>query len=377
MTDTLGIGGRLRCYYEDFLVEELPKAFPACEEGDYLHFTLEKRNWETIAAVKSIARSLGVSTGRFGYAGNKDKKALTRQRVAVWGVKPNRLMEVRIDGIRLYDFVISDSRLSLGDLEGNQFRIVVRYPNLPIGRLGETLQETREYIDANGVPNYYGYQRFGTIRPNTHLVGKKLVQSDVEGAVMCYLANPYAAERQDAKMARQYLEQTKDYRGALKLYPRRLTYERAILDHLVNNCRDYVGAMRKLPKKLGRLLVQAYQSYLFNRMLSAIIEAGLETKNSFLPLIGFRTEIDDSRQREIAKTILDREGVTPRDFYVRDIPELSSEGAIRKASVKVRPHFTVQREGAERTVTFEFSLPPGSYATTILREFMKADPSAY
>ena len=84
-TDTLGIGGRLRCYCEDFLVEELPKELPACKEGDYVHFTLEKRNWETIAAVKSIAKSLGVSSNRFGYAGNKDKRAVTRQRVAVRG----------------------------------------------------------------------------------------------------------------------------------------------------------------------------------------------------------------------------------------------------------------------------------------------------
>jgi len=380
ITNTSGIGGRLRRHSEDFFVEELPKTFPACKEGDYLHFTLEKSNWETIAAVRSIARSLGVSSTRFGYAGSKDKRALTRQRVAVWRVKPDRLMGVRIEGIRLSDLGVSDSRLCLGDLEGNRFRIVVRDPSLPIERLDETLQETREQIDSSGVPNYYGYQRFGTIRPNTHLVGKKLVQGDVEGAVMSYLGNPCASEREDAKQARQYLEQTRDFRRALELYPRRLTYERAMLGALVKNCGDYVGAIRKLPKKLGRLLVQAYQSHLFNRILSTVIEARLEIRNSFLPLIGFRTEIGDSPQREIAKAILDRECVTPRDFYVRAIPELSSEGANREASVDVRPHFAVQGkygEGTERMVTFEFSLPAGAYATTIIREFMKADPSAY
>jgi tRNA pseudouridine13 synthase len=377
-TDTLGIGGRLRCYCEDFLVDELPKAFPACEEGDYLHFTLEKRNWETIAAIRNISISLGVSPNRFGYAGNKDKRALTRQRAAVWRVKPDRLMEVRIEGIRLSDFVVSDSRLSLGDLEGNRFRITVRDPDLPIEQLVETLQETREQIDACGIPNYYGYQRFGTIRPNSHLVGKKLIQGDAEGAVMSYLGNPCEAEREDVKRARQYLDQTRDYKGALRLYPRRLGFERAMLDHLANNSGDYVGAIRTLPKKLGRLLVQAYQSYLFNRILSAAIESGLEMTNESLPLIGFRTEVDDIPS-EILKTTLDRESISPRDFYIRAIPELSSEGAIRKASVKVRPYFSVQEscEETERAVTFEFSLPPGSYATTIIREFMKANPLAY
>ena len=343
-TDTLGIGGRLRCYCEDFLVEELPKEFPSCKEGDYVHFTLEKRNWETIAAVKSIAKSLGVSSNRFGYAGNKDKRALTRQRVAVWGVKPDRLKEVRIEGIRISDLVVSDSRLHLGDLEGNRFRIVVRNPDLTIDRFDETLKGTREQINANGVPNYYGYQRFGTIRPNTHLVGKKLVLGDVEGAVMSYLGSPCTTEKEDAEYARQYVDQTRDYRGALRLYPRRLGYERAMLDHLTKNHSDYVGAIRRLPKRLGRLLVQAYQSYLFNRILSTITETGLEIGNSFLPLIGFRTDVDDSPEREIVRTVLDCEGVTPRDFYIRAIPELSSEGTIRKASVKVSPHFTVQEE---------------------------------
>jgi tRNA pseudouridine13 synthase len=377
VTDTLGIGGRLRCYCEDFIVEELPKAFPACEEGDYVHFTLEKRNWETIAAISIIAESLGVSSSRFGYAGNKDKRALTRQRAAAWRVKPDRLMGVGIHGIQLSDFVVSDSRLSLGDLEGNRFRITVRDPDLPIERLGETLGETCEQINASAIPNYYGYQRFGTIRPNSHLVGKRLVEGDVEGAVMRYLGSPCPDEKEDAKHARQYLDQTRDYKGALKLYPRRLGFERAMLDHLANNSGDYVGAIRKLPKKLGRLLVQAYQSYLFNRILSATIEARLEIVDKFLPLIGFRTEVDDSS--EILKPILDRESITPRDFYIRAIPELSSEGSIRKASVKVSPHFSVQDscEETERTVTFEFSLPAGSYATTILREFMKADPLAY
>jgi len=376
-TDTLGIGGRLRCYCEDFLVEELPKELPACKEGDYVHFTLEKRNWETIAAVKSIAKSLGVSSNRFGYAGNKDKRAVTRQRVAVRGVKPDRLREVRIEGIRLSDLVVSDSRLHLGDLEGNRFRIVARNLDLPIGRLDETLRETREQINASGVPNYYGYQRFGTIRPNTHLVGKKLVLGDVEGAVMSYLGSPCATEKEDAEYARQYVDQTRDYHGALRLYPRRLGYERAMLDHLARNHSDYVGAIRRLPKKLGRLLVQAYQSYLFNRILSTITETGLEIGNSFLPLIGFRTDVDDSSEREIVKTVLDCEGVTPRDFYIRAIPELSSEGTVRKASVEVSPNFRVQRNSEQREVAFEFSLPAGSYATIVLREFMKTDPSGY
>jgi len=258
ITNTLGIGGRLRCYVEDFVVDELPRYFPPCDVGEYVHFTLEKRNWETIAAVRSIARALGISATRFGCAGNKDKRALTRQRVGAWRVKPDRLMQVRINGIQLSDAVVSDSRLCLGDLEGNRFRIVVRDLDLPSDQLADILRETREQTDACGIPNYYGYQRFETIRPNSHMVGKRLVKGDIEGAVMTYLGNPCVSEKEDAKDAREHIERTRDFLGALRLYPRRLSYEREMLNHLASNCGDYVGAIRRLPKSLGRLLVQAY-----------------------------------------------------------------------------------------------------------------------
>ena len=380
ITNTPGIGGKLRRHIEDFVVEELPRAFPHCESGEYVHFTLEKTNWETTAAVGEIAKSLGISPTRFGYAGNKDKRALTRQRVGAWHVKQSRLKQIRINGIRLSDAVVTDSRLCIGDLEGNRFSIVVRNPDPPSGQLCETLRETREQMDAHGIPNYYGYQRFGTIRPNSHIVGQRLVEGDMEGAVMSYLGNPSPAEREDAKHARQYVEETRDYSGALKLYPKRLRYERLMLEHLIKNCSDYVGAIRTLPRNIGRLLVQSYQSHIFNRSLSAIIKAGFDIENSILPLIGFRTRIGDGPEHEIVKAILESEGVSHRDFYVRAIPELSSEGAMRTASLRTEICFTIQEmnsETKENAVNFEFSLPPACYATIVLREFMKADPSAY
>ncbi len=361
------------------MVEELPKEIPISAEGEYTHFTLEKRNWETIGAIREIARALGVSPKRFGYAGTKDKRAITRQRVAAWRVEEERLVEVGIKGIRLYDFARSDSRLSLGDSAGNSFRITVREPRLLGKELEDALNSTDKQIAENGVPNYFGYQRFGITRPNTHLVGRELVKGNLEGAAMCYLGFPYDTESKESQRARRYLEDTRDYRGALELYPKGLRYERAMLDALAKNPRDYAGAIRRLPKKLGKLLVHAYQAYLFNKMLSAMFDAGMNIRNSQLPLFGFRSSSSQGVRGEIEKKILEEEGVAARDFFLRSMPELSSEGAMRVTSVEVRPEFEVGADEklSKEIVNLEFALPSGSYATVVLREFMKADPSNY
>ena len=101
-----------------------------------------------------------------------------------------------------------------------------------------------EQIEMSGMPNYFGYQRFGTVRPNTHLVGRELVKGNLEAAVMRYLCSPYAAKRPERQETRRYLEETHDFGGALRIYPHRRVVERMILDALRNNPIDFVGVLR-------------------------------------------------------------------------------------------------------------------------------------
>jgi tRNA pseudouridine13 synthase len=379
-TRSTGIGGRLRERLDDFVVEEIPQEVPRNIAGEYTHFTLEKRNWETVNAIRTIAAAIGVSHEKFSYAGNKDKRALTTQRVSAWRTQEEKLLQLRITGIRLYDFSKSDFRLNTGDLKGNRFQITVRDTNLAYDDLSSVVRSTCEQIEVNGVPNYFGYQRFGTVRPNTQLVGRELVKGNLEGAVMQYLGRPFHTETADCKEARSYLEETRDYQGALKCYPKRLTYERMIIAALVKNSRDYAGALRRLPKTLGKLLIHAYQSYLFNRMLSTMIELQADIARKFLPVVGYRTILSDGKLGEIQRAVLDREGISPKDFHIKDMPELSSKGTQRKAFIEVNPSFRFavhDPQGDKSSVIVDFVLPPGSYATVVLRELMKTDPLNY
>ena len=83
------------------------------------------------------------------------------------------------------------------------------------------------------------------------------MRGDIKGAALAYLTNPFDSEREDAYNARKILEETMDFKRALEIFPKRLGYERSMLDLLSKNPNDYAGALRRLPKKLRRMLVHA------------------------------------------------------------------------------------------------------------------------
>jgi tRNA pseudouridine13 synthase len=378
VTSARGVGGKLRYRPQDFYVEEIP--LPTQENGEYVHFTLEKVNWDTMSAIQALAKAVGTHVRRFGYAGNKDKRAHTVQRVSAHGVEAERLRAVGLPGIELRDFVYASSPIRLGDLMGNRFRIVARLIEGDVEEVRSRLLELRREMGERGVPNYFGYQRFGVIRANTHLVGKELVKGRIREAVMTYLGSPFPGEKEDAREARAYLDETLDYEGSLERFPRRLRYERAMLKHLIRNPRDFAGALRRLPKKLGMLLVHAYQGYLFNRVLSRAIEEGVALRGLRIPLFGYDTHPGEGPLGELEREVLAEEGITPKSFWIRSVPEYSTRGFMREACIE--PEVGLEVGGDElnpgrTSFTADFALPKGSYATVVMREYMKTDPLNY
>ncbi|HIE33946.1 MAG TPA: tRNA pseudouridine(13) synthase TruD, partial [Candidatus Altiarchaeales archaeon] len=189
-----GIGGRIKTNPEDFIVEEIIKDkrvleidsemnFPVGDEKEYLHFTLQKTNWDTLRAIREISNRLGISKKRLNFAGTKDKRAITTQRVSVWKKTIEDLKKVGIKDIILRDFQYSDKRINLGDLWGNRFTVVIRDTNLGVNEIRERINRIEIELDGK-MPNYFGVQRFGTTRPITHLVGREILKCNFEEAVM-------------------------------------------------------------------------------------------------------------------------------------------------------------------------------------------------
>ena len=125
-SDTEGIGGRLRMDPEDFIVEEIPLGKKGGTSGPYLICRLTKTNWELQHAIKEIAKRLGISHRRIGWAGTKDRNAITRQLISLYNITAEQVAGVHLKDIILEPLLNSNEGLSLGDLLGNRFEITIR-----------------------------------------------------------------------------------------------------------------------------------------------------------------------------------------------------------------------------------------------------------
>ncbi|MFP4116578.1 MAG: tRNA pseudouridine(13) synthase TruD [Candidatus Aenigmatarchaeota archaeon] len=369
-TDSPGIGGRLKTKPEDFVVEEVPIDLE--EGGNFLLCKLKKRNMTTFEAIDRISSKLRLSKKRIGYAGLKDKRACTTQFVTLEGLDGE---EVKLDeeGLEVEAVKKVSRSLKNGDLKENRFTITLRGIDVGLEECRERLQELAEEI-KEGVPNYYGLQRFGGKRPITHLVGKELLRRNYREAVETYLFKTFSTEKQEFREARSRLEENKNYDEALEYFPRPLTYERDLIKKLnglnPSTDKDWIKVFKVFPKNLRRLFVHAYQSYVFNKAVSRLLRHDARNFPGKVP--GYGTNFSSQSFDSYLEQALQEDNVKLKDFEFKDFGELSSKGTLR--AVLIKPDFEVTEvkevEG-KATVEVSFSLKPGRYATVVMREIMK------
>ncbi|MGY0504580.1 tRNA pseudouridine(13) synthase TruD [Luteimonas sp. e5] len=149
---------RMRAQMEDFHVEEID-AFAPSGSGEHLLLTVEKRGMTTAFAARGIARWAGVAESAIGHAGLKDRHAVTRQRFSVWLPKKRApdLATFDQDGLRVLEAHWHSRKLPRGALAGNRFALRLRAVSGDVGAIEDRLRQ----IAAQGVPNYFGEQRFG------------------------------------------------------------------------------------------------------------------------------------------------------------------------------------------------------------------------
>ena len=300
---------------EDFRVKEIPLRSPQTD-GKYLVMYVKKKGMNSEEVARRISSILHVPRKKVGYAGNKDRHAVTEQYMSVQGVKGKGILlstgalEISVSGYL-------DEPITLGCLKGNAFEITIRnVDHLP------------------GIPkkilNLFGPQRFSD---NNAQVGKLIVQ-------------------------RKFLEATQEL--AMR--------EAKVHDHLQQYPQDGVGALLQIPKKDIQLRVHSYQSLLWNNMVRKIALEHPDIEE--LPLIGFGMDATGV-VKDIIEETMREEGITERDFVIREIPNLSAEGAVRNVWMHPRNLFCSGLEDDDlnpgmKKFFIRFELDKGCYATVFI-----------
>ena len=427
--DIEGIGGIYKHYYKDFIVKEItdsgkilevkedfPKSDFFRENGDkFTTFNFVKINKEPFEALRQLGSALNIPRQSIHYCGLKDKTSISVQKVSVTGNFVKKLSKLNI---RDYFFrCIKPTRkpVKLGGHWGNNFIIVIR--NIENrDNLESDIQKSIKKIGECGFPNYFGLQRFGTYRPNSHLIGRFLLEEKYKHAYHEIATTTYSSEHPKVIKVREALRETGDLEEAYNTFPKSLYYERKIIKYLKENPEDFEGAIKTLSPDLKTLLINAFQSYIFNKLVSfrlnkssSLLEGdsigilddinGHITKVKYiyggrydkyldeamdlnraaivLPLIGYDTELSDFPFIGPAlKEIFSEEEIDFKLFKKEAMKNTELKGSLRSLIVKpigleLLKFSDDDAFPGKKKVKIEFSLPKGSYATMLIRELIK------
>ena len=370
-----GLGGKIRVEPEDFEVSELisEKSKKSMnEQNGYAVYKLKKRKIDTNHALSGIFRQKGI---RLKSLGLKDASAVTEQFVCS-GNKGKPIENFSSDKYSLEHLGFVKKPLSKKDMIGNHFKL----------KISECQNKLESFTEYDKILNFYGYQRFGSKRPVTHLIGKSILQQDFEKTVNLILSFTSSYDSKENTEIRQKLSDKANYQQYFDQVPLQMDIERIVLKEMIEHG-EPIRAIRAIPVSLRRFYVQAYQSFIFNQSLSAafldgenLFEAqtgdvcfdhngiigkyvkGMD-QNLALPFVGYSYYKKTRFDFQISK-ILQQEELSPKDFFIKEMQEASSEGGFRQAAIQCSDY-------SAHDDVVEFSLSRGSFATILLREIMK------
>lgn len=341
-------------------------------DGPYTLFLMVKSGVDTLTAVRLVAKHLGLRWESVSYSGLKDARALSYQYITVPGSVPDKFIELRGGAVRLYRVGSARTRLRLSTHDFNAFKVEVK---LSAGLCDPSiLKENLEVVKSAGlIAGYYGYQRFGVERPCTHLVGKYLLLGNVCGALRHVLRPLYPDEPASAIAER--------LRGTYSA--KSMWLERSLAAAPGWTCRTKVDA---LGRAIRRLFLSAYQAFLFNKALSRVLAGrgghsgltcDLTGRCTVVKLLGRKVEVPLGYLPggcKAGRTTWDRavEAALKDECLSED--ELGAMKCVRRPlAFPVRVfRSSVELLGSEVRLELGFVLPPGGYATVLLREVIRA-----
>lgn len=411
--DLPGIAGHIKARPKDFLVEEQPLYQPS-GQGEHIYLMVQKRLMPTMAAARVLATHFGVPLHAIGYAGLKDKHAITLQVFSVHapGKKPEDFPMLQHDAMQVLWADLHANKLRQGHLAGNRFSIKVRGVEMTKALAAKRILDRLERV---GVPNRFGEQRFGYLGRNQE-VGRGIILRD-DHAVLDALLGPGPEGFHDHQRPAREAYLRGDFLAALDGFNRHNRTERVVLGELSRG-----ATPRRAAKMIGRqersFFLSAFQSAIFNRVLEERLrERGVAGLTTLEPGdIAFKHDSratfdvdgaiasDPSTAERLANfeispsgplwgvsmrraggveggsacdrlelAALESAGVSPDDLarFEAQVPG-SLEGVRRPLRVRVTD---IEVEGGTDEhgpyVRVAFDLPRGAFATEVMREVMK------
>jgi tRNA pseudouridine13 synthase len=388
---------RFKVKPEDFVVEELAQ-LPLAPGGDFALYRVEKRNVTTLQVQADIAGQLRQRSSDVQAPALKDRKSTAIQYLTVKGTGPG---ELEGPGYRARFVGRCRRPLRPSDLKGNRFELVVR--DLSPSETGDAGNRVKE-IARWGLPNYFDEQRFGSfcIEPDApdRFIGKTILRRDAEGAVRAYLAYVFRGDprpvRAFKRLARQHWGQ---WAFLLEQAPRPSNY-RSLLTYLKDHPQDFRKALNLIPRRLLSLFLAAYQSYLWNQIaagyLAQVLPSDLDVPtlkvldlvlpvyrelpdqqhaalcDVSVPLPSHQAVYACPEPKGMVDAVLAAEGLALNDLKARILrraylpkgrrPLLLHPTEVHSEVIEIDDRFP-----GRKAMRLSFVLPPGTYATLVLK----------
>lgn len=392
LTETVPpVPGRIKDSPEDFLVEEIPLYVPG-GEGEHLYLFVEKEGITTLELIRRLSRIFDVPEREIGYAGMKDSRARTRQYISLLKGDAARVAGVQDDRFRILDAKRHRNKLRLGHLAGNRFSIRIAGSD---SRCASQVEEVLRILATQGMPNFFGEQRYGVLG-NSHLIGRAILVGDFETAVKLVAGDPDKID-DPAWHKAALCAAAGDWEGAAEAFPRRMRPEQTMARMLAEG-KPAKKAFSALGGKLQRLFVNACQSHLFDRLVDLRMESlgqlmagdvAMKHLNGACfrvadpaveqgradtfeisptaPLFAPRVMLAEGEPGSLEQQVLVESGLELDCFADRG-RDLGGER--RPLRVPVGEP-SCSWEGDE--MILGFTLPKGSYATSLIREILKSE----
>ena len=383
----------------DFQVREESDLALSRDPALFTVFQLSKTSWDTFDLIDLLARRLGVSRDDISVGGMKDRHGETEQLVSVRGLR-RRPPDVKERNFTLSFDGWADEPVTAKAVRGNRFVITLR--DLTSGEAAR-IEANCGQVARDGFPNYFDEQRFGSARHGAGFMGKEIFLGRREKALQLYFTPSKHDDQKTRKLKRCVTENWGRWQQCAGQgfgeYGR-------ILAYLAEHRGAYHQALERIDRRFLVFVLNAYQSYLFNQVLSLWLRAlsaemgfslhplrsaygtcelydalppaaAVELRARVLPVPGYDTSIADDRVRGILGQVLEAEGIRLSDLRVRQMHRIRV-GGVERAAIAMPEDLAAPETAPDdlypgrQKATLRFFLPRGCYATMLIKRLLMA-----